>query len=89
MHRLRCEQGRHVFRDQQKPAYLDGEFIGIVGIVSDITEQKQLETKLKNLTENDQLTGLYNRNYLKACAKARNFDGMFPVNLDRAGLQPS
>ena len=77
------------FEISRKPAYLDGEFIGIVGIVSDITEQKQLETRLKNLTENDQLTRLYNRNYLKACAKARNFDGMFPVNLDRAGLQPS
>lgn len=77
------------FEISKKPAYLDGGFIGIVGIVSDITEQKQLETKLKNLTENDQLTGLYNRNHLKACAKARNFDGMFPVNLDRAGLQPS
>ena len=39
----------------------DGEVWGIVGLSRDITERKQIEKKLRYLSENDMLTGLYNR----------------------------
>lgn len=73
--------GTMFFEISKKPAYVDGELIGIVGIVSDITEQKRLEARLKNLTENDQLTGLYNRNFLESCARTIDSDELFPISM--------
>jgi len=39
-----------------------GEIVGGVGIIEDVTERKQIEKQLKFLSFHDQLTGLYNRN---------------------------
>ena len=64
--------GTLYFEISKKPAYLDGELIGVVGIVTDVTEQKRLQAELKRLTETDQLTGLYNRNYLEMRARSAN-----------------
>lgn len=38
-----------------------GEAVGILGIIFDITEKKQLERKLTNLADTDYLTGMLNR----------------------------
>ncbi len=40
-----------------------GELIGLVGSVRDITEQKLIEKKFRELSYRDNLTGLYNRTY--------------------------
>ncbi len=73
--------GTLYFEISKKPAYLDGELIGVVGIVTDVTEQKRLQAELKRLTETDQLTGLYNRNYLEMRARSANLSKLFPVSL--------
>lgn len=38
-----------------------GDVMGIIGVIYDITEQKNLEIKQRNLNRIDVLTGLYNR----------------------------
>ena len=42
----------------------DGNIIGIVGLINDVTEKKLLEKKLEMYAHTDMLTGLYNRDYL-------------------------
>lgn len=65
----------------KNPAYLDGELIGVVGIVTDVTEQMRLQAELKRLTETDQLTGLFNRNFLEMRAKDADLDELFPISM--------
>jgi len=43
----------------------EGNLIGAVESIRDITERKKTEEKLKYLSMRDPLTGLYNRNYFK------------------------
>ena len=73
--------GSLYFEISKKPAYLDGELIGIVGIVTDITEQKRLEAELKRLTQTDQLTGLFNRNYLEMRVQNTSFNALLPMSI--------
>lgn len=49
--------------DVYKEPVLDetGEVLGIIGVINDITEQKNLEIKQRHLNRIDVLTGLYNR----------------------------
>ena len=42
----------------------DGNIIGIVGLINDVTEKKLLEKKLEMYAHTDMLTGLFNRDYL-------------------------
>ncbi len=39
----------------------NGNIIGLIGLHTDITERKEIEKKLKEMTIKDDLTGLYNR----------------------------
>lgn len=43
----------------------DGEVIGFEGLLRDITERKELERRLEELSVRDPLTGCYNRRYLE------------------------
>ncbi|MBW9256697.1 MAG: diguanylate cyclase [Candidatus Thiodiazotropha sp. (ex. Lucinisca nassula)] len=47
----------------------DGEPIGSAALIQDVTEQKRLESELRQLSFNDQLTGLYNRRSLEKTLK--------------------
>lgn len=58
------ENGRIIYREISKnPVYIDGEIIGICGVVSDVTELMAMKKKFETLTVTDTLTGMYNRNY--------------------------
>lgn len=73
--------GTLYYRISKNPAYLDGELIGVVGIVTNVTEEMRLQAELKRLTETDQLTGLLNRNYLEMSAQDIDLDGLFPISM--------
>lgn len=73
--------GSLYFLIQKNPVYCDGELMGIVGLVSDVTEQKRLERELKRLSITDQLTGLYNRNFLEL-----EFEKSYPQDCYPIGL---
>ncbi len=55
---------------------LEGKFAGFVGTCLDITEQKEVEDKLREISQHDGLTKLYNRSYfeeeLERAGGARN-----------------
>lgn len=58
------ENGRIVYREIAKnPVYVNGEIIGISGVVSDVTALMTMKKKFEALTVTDALTGMHNRNY--------------------------
>lgn len=56
------ELGQGIFNDK-------GEVEALEGIILDITERKVMELRLRYNTEHDQITGLFNGNYLKELLK--------------------
>ncbi len=62
---IRIKNKRGEWRDLMvnKAPYFNSkrEFRGIVGVISDITELKQVQEILKELSVNDELTGVYNK----------------------------
>ncbi len=73
---MRTGKGCHYYSEQiqngkktyteiaKNPVYADGKIIGVCGVASDVTELMQLKKKFEMLTMYDNLTGLYNRNYV-------------------------
>jgi diguanylate cyclase (GGDEF)-like protein/PAS domain S-box-containing protein len=60
--RILDKDGRIIFvRTSSRPAYENGEVVGITTLLTDITERKQMEQKLRELATHDFLTGLPNR----------------------------
>lgn len=58
------DDGRVVYREIAKnPVYVNGEIVGVCGVVSDVTELMTMKKKFETLTVKDALTGMYNRNY--------------------------
>ena len=68
----------------------DGNIIGIVGLINDVTEKMMLEKQLEKYVHADMLTGLFNRHYLDEwLANCMNAD-MYPlcvVSADCDGLK--
>ena len=61
------EDGKSLYFEIKKNAVRNenGNIIGIVGIVDNVTERVRLEKKAEELSMIDGLTDVYNRNYLK------------------------
>jgi len=68
----------------------DGDIIGIVGLINDVTEKKLLEKKLEMYAHTDMLTGLYNRDYLDEWIANSMKADMYPlcmISADCDGLK--
>lgn len=61
------DTGESLYFEIKKSAVRDDDnsIIGIVGIVSDVTNRVRMEKQLEEFSITDALTGVYNRNYLK------------------------
>lgn len=59
----------------------NGNIIGIVGIVDNVTERVRLEKKVEELSIIDGLTGVYNRNYLKYRVEEKKKKLIFPFTV--------
>lgn len=66
---------------EKGPVYKDGKIVGLVGLMVDITEKMELKKELEKLANNDQLTGLYNRNYLHFWLENLNIKSLYPLSL--------
>lgn len=69
------------FSIKKRPVHRDGKLVGIVDIVADITVQMRLAHELERQSITDQLTGLYNRNYLEINSDAVHDDDDYPISL--------
>lgn len=75
------ETGTLYFEVKKKPVFQDGAVVGIVGVVNDVTRRVELEEEFRELAFRDQLTGLYNRNFLETRSRRDVCDSDFPVSL--------
>lgn len=76
-------KGHTVTEESIKTPIIDdyGNVSGIVGISRDITQQKNLEEKLRYLSEIDVLTNLYNRNSFEEKIKKLNKKKYHPLGI--------
>ena len=77
------EDGESLYFEIKKSAVRDenGNIIGIVGIVDNVTERVRLEKKVEELSVIDGLTGVYNRNYLKYRVEEKKKNLIFPFTV--------
>ena len=77
------EDGESLYFEIKKSAVRDenGNIIGIVGIVDNVTERVCLEKKVEELSIIDGLTGVYNRNYLKYRVEEKKKKLIFPFTV--------
>ena len=77
------ENGESLYFEIKKSAVRDenGNIIGIVGIVDNVTERVRLEKKVEELSIIDDLTGVYNRNYLKYRIEEKKKKLIFPFTV--------
>ncbi len=59
----------------------DGEVWGVVGLARNITNQKNLEDRLRYLSYNDALTGIYNRTYFEEKIRELNNEQHLPLGI--------
>lgn len=66
----------------KNPVYdSNGNIMGIVGLINDVTEKVLQEKKLEYMARQDQLTGLYNRSYLEYFYKNENKENIYPLSI--------
>lgn len=69
------------YGEGQEEDVLEGKIIGIVGLIGDITERVRLEKQAENWAVHDDLTGLYNRNYLKVKGAEQLKGAIMPITI--------
>ena len=78
--RINSNNTQQIFQTVKTPVIdKNNEFIGIVGVAHDITEQKKFEEDLKHLSYTDSLTGLHNRAYFTK--KVNELIKAFPIRI--------
>lgn len=76
------EKGRRVEEVVKIPVFNKKNHVwGIVGLARDITERKNMEEKLRYLSETDMLTKLYNRYSFEEKSKALDMEENFPLGI--------
>ena len=77
------ENGESLYFEIKKSAVRDenGNIIGIVGIVDNVSERVRLEKKVEELSMIDGLTGVYNRNYLNYRIEEKKKNLTFPFTV--------
>ena len=77
------EDGKSLYFEIKKNAVRNenGNIIGIVGIVDNVTERVRLEKNVEELSIIDGLTGVYNRNYLKYRVEEKKKNLVFPFTV--------
>lgn len=69
------------YQIKKNPVYLDGQLVGIVGFINDITSRVELEKQIEELSFKDPLTGLYNRTYLEVRARPALKEAKLPITV--------
>ena len=75
------EDGTAYYQIKKNRVVLEGKIIGIVGLIGDITERVLQEKQAENWAVHDELTGLYNRNYLKVKGAAQLKGAIMPITI--------
>ncbi|MGM0526115.1 MAG: sensor domain-containing diguanylate cyclase [Pseudomonadota bacterium] len=60
-HRMKHAKGHYIWVEEQAEMQDDG--VTLIGAVRDISEQKELELRLREMAATDEMTGLYNRRF--------------------------
>lgn len=81
--RIENENGKAVVQENMKIPIVgeDGQTWGLVGVSRNITERKIMEEKLRNLSETDMLTELYNRYSFEEKVKNLNHKQHLPLGI--------
>jgi len=81
-YRFRKKDGSYAWiRDEVSVVMKDGDPKKIRGFMIDITEIKELENKIRDLSFKDHLTGLNNRRYLDKEIERINYSRKYPVSV--------
>lgn len=73
---------KEVFETIKTPVFNEeGEVLGIVGVVREITQRKKIEERLRYLSYTDTLTGLYNRAYFNKVVRELIAKKDFPIGV--------
>lgn len=77
------EEGRTEYLQLIKNPVFDenGEMIGIVGLINNITETKLLEEKLERMATRDPLTGARNRSYMDIWIERNKSKDIYPLSV--------
>lgn len=89
---LGSHKGEEIYTEAIKVPVINkkNEAVGVVGLILDVTEKKEIEEKLKRLSFTDILTGLYNRAYFEEKAKELFREEYLPIGVimgDANGLK--
>ncbi len=79
-------KGAYLFAYASKLKDTSGNTVGAIETIRDITDKKQFEKKIKHLSFNDSLTGLYNRAYLEEEIKRLDTKRQLPISVIMADL---
>ncbi|MDR3593489.1 diguanylate cyclase domain-containing protein [Clostridium sp.] len=88
---LNSHEGEEIYTEAIKVPVIDkNEAVGVVGLILDVTEKKEIEEKLRRLSFTDILTGLYNRTYFEEKVKELFCEKYLPIGVimgDANGLK--